>query len=290
MFSKKKIQKKNRKIEKQLAKKKLLEAEMDDEFFVPDDEEDEPENQAILANLEDEEEYYTPEDDEEEYYQPEDDDETESEDDNESEDDLYASDVNSPSSSDEESDGEFLNIDEPEEESEEEEASEEESLEPSSNINEAPECNEEKIDSSLAPSDDMTIEDMTEEEPAVNIIDRKESAVKEKKEVDEMDKEIEKNLVATVEHDTRVSTDTAPSRLEKMLNKHGKDFTDELSKTFESLISKDPNAASIIYMAATVAALKSYDGDVDKMAEELSIDDRDIAMAEYEFNSRYMSK
>ena len=43
-------------------------------------------------------------------------------------------------------------------------------------------------------------------------------------------------------------------------------------------------------MAATVAALKSYDGDVDKMAEELNIDDRDIAMAEYEFNSRYMSK
>lgn len=104
-----------------------------------------------------------------------------------------------------------------------------------------------------------------------------------------MDKIIEQNVLMAVEHDqtsiAKLSESTG--RIEKMLGKHGEDYTKELSKAFENLISKDPGAAATIFMAATVATLQAYDGDTDKMAEELEIDDRDITMAEYEFNARY---
>lgn len=112
----------------------------------------------------------------------------------------------------------------------------------------------------------------------------------EREEFDEMNKNFEKDVLAVIDSKNEVTEKvTGPSKLVKMLEKHGDEFTAELSKSFESLIKNDPDAAATIFMASTVATLQTYEGNIDKMSEELGIDDRDIAMAEYEFNARNAS-
>ena len=76
------------------------------------------------------------------------------------------------------------------------------------------------------------------------------------------------------------------NNLEKILSKHSEEFTQELSKSFQNLLEKNPEAAATTFITTIVTTLQVYGGDINKMSEALGIDDRDIAMAEYEFKSR----
>ena len=161
-----------------------------------------------------------------------------------------------------------------------------------SNTDSAEKTDEPKSDNETAvntEASENTSEEILENISESEIIDESSEVIEsEVSKEDFMDKIIEQNVMTVVEpNSNEVALSKSTGKLEKMLDKHGEDYTKELSKAFESLIEKDPSAAATIFMAATVATLQTFDGDTDKMAEELDIDDRDISMAEYEFHARY---
>lgn len=148
---------------------------------------------------------------------------------------------------------------------------------------------EEKVIESESIYDNLNLSDEYEQEEEYISLESEDAVDKsEKDEESEMDKVIESSALEVIGmKNAQIAVGNTTGKIEKMLAKHGEDYTSELSKAFETLIKSDPSAAATIYMAATVATLNTFEGDADKMAEALDIDDRDITMAEYEFHARY---
>lgn len=62
--------------------------------------------------------------------------------------------------------------------------------------------------------------------------------------------------------------------------------SDEMMKVFKTLIEDAPRAAEMLYMATMVTALKVSDGDAEEIASKLGIDEKDLIMANYEYELR----
>ncbi|MBP3784449.1 MAG: hypothetical protein J6I68_14485 [Butyrivibrio sp.] len=76
------------------------------------------------------------------------------------------------------------------------------------------------------------------------------------------------------------------SALCRQIAKHQDVSSEEMQKVFATLIENAPRAAEMLYMATMVTALKVNGGDAEEIAEKLGIDEKDLIMANYEYELR----
>ena len=76
------------------------------------------------------------------------------------------------------------------------------------------------------------------------------------------------------------------SPLFRQIAKHQEASAEEMQKVFATLVENAPRAAEMLYMATMVTALKVADGAAEEIAENLGIDEKDLIMANYEYELR----
>ncbi len=76
------------------------------------------------------------------------------------------------------------------------------------------------------------------------------------------------------------------SPLCRQIAKNQDTSSEEMMKVFKTLIENAPRAAEMLYMATMVTALKVSDGDAEEIATKLGIDEKDLIMANYEYELR----
>lgn len=76
------------------------------------------------------------------------------------------------------------------------------------------------------------------------------------------------------------------SHLCKQIHKSQDTSSEEMKKVFATLIENAPEAAEMLFMATMVTAIKIAGGDTEEIAESLNIDEKDLIMANYEYELR----
>jgi hypothetical protein len=76
------------------------------------------------------------------------------------------------------------------------------------------------------------------------------------------------------------------SYLCRQIAKNQETSSEEMMKVFGTLIQSAPRAAEMLYMATMVTALKVNGGDVEEIASKLGIDEKDLVLANYEYELR----
>lgn len=93
----------------------------------------------------------------------------------------------------------------------------------------------------------------------------------------------------TEQNDIQAYDPAKASFLCKQIQKNSDESAEEMKKVFGRIIEHDPATAEKIFMVTMVTALKRAGGDTEKLAEDLGVDEKDIIMANYEYELRKIS-
>lgn len=93
----------------------------------------------------------------------------------------------------------------------------------------------------------------------------------------------------TEKNDIQAYDPAKASFLCKQIQKNSDESAEEMKRVFGRIIEHDPATAEKIFMVTMVTALKRAGGDSEKLAEDLGVDEKDIIMANYEYELRKIS-
>ena len=76
------------------------------------------------------------------------------------------------------------------------------------------------------------------------------------------------------------------SHLQKQINKRGEQFATGMTALFKEILQESPDQAEKLYLVTIAIALRANNGDTAALSEKVGLDERDIIMADYEYQIR----